>query len=254
MHHDAARQSGGASPVTWQGQLSRVRSSLFSVPLIVFSTIVFGTTSFLASFFDSTGKFQDLISRAWAKILLRVSFVRVRVAGLEKLDPGCQYVFVANHTSLMDPVALLSGLPNPFLFFATKRLYEIPFLGTHLKRAGHIALDHSHVRTLVKEGMRTLVDRRTSVLLFPEGVRSNQPLRAFHEGAAYIAIKAGVSVVPVAIVGTPDVLPMGTHHIRGGRVELRIGDSISAVGLNPRDRQDFNRRLHAEVARLLGQN
>ena len=180
--------------------MSFLRSLLFSTPLIALSTIGMGTISMIASLFDRTGRSQHHLARLWGKILLAVSFIRVRAEGLEKLDPRATYVFVANHASYMDIPALLSTLQHQFRFFAKKGLYQIPFLGTHLRRAGHLPVDRSSARASLKsmtEGAHIIANRHISVLLFPEGGRAPQGLREFKEGAAYIAIKAGVPVVPV---------------------------------------------------------
>src|SRR5215467_4730195 len=234
--------------------MSLLRSLLFSTPLLVLATIVLGTVSIAASFFDSTGRTQHAVAVLWAKILLGVSFIRVRVEGLEQLDPGGSYVFAANHTSYMDIPALLSTLPFQFRFFAKKGLFQIPFLGTHLNRAGHLPVDRSNARNSLKsmsEGARVIAERRISVLLFPEGGRSPHGLRAFKEGAAYIAIKAGVPVVPMALVGMRDRLPMGSIHIRSGRVALRIGRPIPTAGLRPSDREALTQQLYSEISGLL---
>ena len=234
--------------------MSRLRSALFSVPLILLATIVMGTISIVDSFFDSSGNSQHQLARIWARILLAVSFIRVRVEGLEKLDPHATYVFVSNHGSFMDIPAILANVPHQFRFFAKKGLYQIPFLGTHLKRAGHLPVDRSSARASLKsmgEGAKIVAQRRISLLLFPEGGRSARGLRPFKEGAAYIAIKAGVPVVPMAIVGMRDLLPMGSGYIRSGPVVLRIGDPIPTAGLKTHDRDPLNQRLYTEVARLL---
>jgi 1-acyl-sn-glycerol-3-phosphate acyltransferase len=234
--------------------MSLLRSWLFSAPLIVLSTIVMGTISLIDSFFDATGNSQHRLARTWAKMLLAVCFIRVRAEGLEKLDPHASYVFVSNHGSFMDIPAILSQVPNQFRFFAKKSLYRIPFLGTHLKRAGHLPVDRSSARASLKsmsEGAKIITGRAISMLLFPEGGRSAEGLREFKEGAVYIAIKAGVPVVPMAVVGMRDLLPMGSSHIRSGSVVLRIGDPISTRGLKLGDRERLTLRLHDEVARML---
>jgi 1-acyl-sn-glycerol-3-phosphate acyltransferase len=234
--------------------MSLLRSWLFSTPMIVLSTIVMGTISLIASFFDATGNSQHRVARIWAKTLLAVSFIRVRAEGLEKLDPHASYVFVSNHGSFMDIPAILSQVPNQFRFFAKKSLYRIPFLGTHLKRAGHLPVDRSSARASLKsmsEGAKIITGRGISMLLFPEGGRSAKGLREFKEGAVYIAIKAGVPVVPMAVVGMRDLLPMGSGHIRSGAVVLRIGDPIATRGLKLGDREELTQRLYAEVARML---
>ena len=164
-------------------------------------------------------------------------------------------MFVANHGSYMDIPALLTVLPQQFRFFAKQGLYVIPFLGTHLKRAGHLPVDRSNVRSSLKsmsEGAQIVKDRGISVLLFPEGGRSLEGLREFKEGAAYIAIKAGVPVVPVALDSMRELLPMGSGHLRSGQAVLSIGDPIPTAGLKTSDRAELNRRLHGEVARMMG--
>ena len=234
--------------------MSFVRSALFSTPLIVLSTIVMGTLSLIDSFFDSTGNSQHRIARGWARMLLAVSFMRVRVTGLEKLDAQGTYVFVANHGSFMDIPALLATLPQQFRFFAKKGLFQIPFLGTHLERAGHLPVDRSSPRASLKsmmEAARIIGKRGVSVLNFPEGGRTAEGLREFKEGPAYIAIKAGVPIVPVAIVGMRELLPMGSAHLKSGTVTVRVGDPISTQGLESSDRMELTLRLHREVLNLL---
>jgi len=234
--------------------MSFLRSLFISTPLIVLATVVMGTLSILASLIDGTGNTQHHLARIWARSLLAFGFVRVRTEGLEKLDSKATYVFVSNHASYMDIPAILTRLPFQFRFFAKKGLFKIPFLGTHLKRAGHLPVDRSNARHSLKsmtEGARIIAERRTSVLLFPEGGRAPKGLREFKEGAAYIAIKAGVPVVPLALIGMREVLPMGSVHIRSRQVTLRIGDPIPTEGLKPADREELTTRLYEEISRML---
>ncbi len=236
--------------------MSLVRSLLFSTPLILLGTVFWGTLSLVASFFDGTGNSQHCLARLWSRMLLGVSFIRVRAEGLENLDPKGAYVLVANHGSYMDIPALTATLPLQFRFFAKKSLYKIPFMGTHLRRAGHIPVDRSNARASLKsmtEGARIIASRRVSVLLFPEGGRSAAGLREFKEGAAYIAIKAGVPVVPIGIAGMRRLLPMGSIHLRSGRVTVTVGRPISTQGMALSDRAALNQRLYEEVGRLMGE-
>jgi len=234
--------------------MSLLRSSLFSIPLILIATIVMDLISMVVSFFDRSGNLPHHLARAWGKMLLAVSFIRVRAEGIEKLDPSANYVFVSNHGSYMDIPALLSTLTHQFRFFAKKGLYSIPFLGWHLRWAGHLPVDRSNARASLKsmtEGARIIAERHISVLLFPEGGRSASGLRDFKEGAAYIAIKAGVPIVPVAVVGLRDLLPMGSGHIRSGRVMVRVGDPIPTAGLKIDARSELTTRLHGQIAAMM---
>jgi 1-acyl-sn-glycerol-3-phosphate acyltransferase len=234
--------------------MSFLRSLLISTPLLTAATIVMWTASMLCSFFDSSGNAQHRMAQIWGRILLAVSFVRVRGEGLEKLDPRANYVFVANHGSYLDIPAVLSQLPYQFRFFAKSGLYKIPFLGWHLHRAGHLPVDRSNVRNSLKsmsQGARIVAERGISVLLFPEGGRTKVGLREFKEGAAYIAIKAGVPVVPVAIVGLRELLPMGSIHLQSGQAVVRVGTPIPTAGMKSADREELTRRLHLEIQKLL---
>ncbi|HUD98906.1 MAG TPA: lysophospholipid acyltransferase family protein, partial [Bryobacteraceae bacterium] len=179
--------------------LSRLRAYLLIDPLIVIATVVLGLTSLLASAFDTRGRTQHAIARLWARVLLAVSGARVHVEGLEKLQQNTAYVLVANHSSYMDTPAVLL-FPLQIRFFAKRGLFKIPLLGGHLRRAGHLPVVRENPRASLKslsEGARLIRERGISVVLFPEGGRSPAGLREFKEGAAYLAIKAGVPVVPI---------------------------------------------------------
>ncbi len=90
------------------------------------------------------------------------------------------------------------------------------------------------------------------MLLFPEGGRSRDDrLQEFKEGAAYIAIKAGVPAVPIVMTGTREVLPMGSMQIMSGIVELRIGDPIPTSNLTLKDRTALTQTLRDKVMELL---
>ena len=238
--------------------LSYIRSLLITDPIIILATIVMGTISLLVSLFDSDGTMQHQISRIWSRMLLAVSGVKMRVAGLDKIDPQGAYVFVANHRSLMDTPVVLAHIPVQFRFLAKKGLFLIPILGTHLRRAGHLPVVKGDPRTSLKsmsDAARIIRERGVSVLLFPEGGRSrNDRLQEFREGAAYIAIKAGVPAVPIAMTGTREVLKMGSMQIISGAVELRIGDPIPTANLTSKDRATLTLTLREKVAGLLSES
>src|SRR5215469_11616817 len=234
--------------------MSFPRSLLVSIPLIALATVVLGLASMFAALIDRSGNSAHRVARIWAKVLLAVSFIRVRATGVEKLDPAGSYVFVANHASYMDIPALVSVLPQQFRFFAKKGLYRLPFLGWHLRWAGHLPVDRSNARNRLRsmnDGARTIAERHVSMLVFPEGGRSPHGLREFKEGAAYIAIKAGVPVVPVAIIGMRELLPMGSIHIRSGEVTVRVGCPIPTAQLKLKDREELTQRLHQEIQGLV---
>src|SRR4051812_24503580 len=99
-------------------------------PLIVLSTIACGSVSVVASLFDSTGNAAIRVARVWSRSLLFFARVKVKVEGLENIDPAASYVFCSNHLSYMDTPVVLSRIPAQFRFLAKQGLFQIPFLGT----------------------------------------------------------------------------------------------------------------------------
>ena len=236
--------------------LNKLRSWLISLPPIVISTAVLGTAALIFSLWDKSGRRQHAVARAWGRFVLKVSFVPCRAYGTEKLDPAGSYVFVCNHASYFDTFALLSELPLQYRFFAKRGLFSIPFLGWFLARAGHLPVDLGDVRKSLKsmtQGARMIQERGTSMLLFPEGGRTLTQMRPFKEGAVYIAIKAGVPIVPIGLSNTRKVLRMHTSVIHPQLIELRVGDPIPTAELTIRDRGRLNTMLEEQVAKLAGE-
>lgn len=234
--------------------LSYLTALFIRDPLIIICTAIMGTISLGLSFFDSDGSKQLKVARAWARMLLRIAGAKVTVVGLEKLDPKQSYVVSPNHVSYMDTPVLLTHLPVNFRFMAKDGLFKIPFIGGHLKKAGHIAVPlddpRAALRVLTNAG-KAMKERGLSVLCFPEGGRSEDgELQPFKDGAAYLAIKGGVPIVPVAIIGIRDVLPMHSHHMRPGKVTLRIGDPIDTTLDGNHNRTELTQRLYDEIAAL----
>jgi 1-acyl-sn-glycerol-3-phosphate acyltransferase len=234
---------------------SRLRAYLLIDPLLILTTVVFGLASMLASMFDTRGRTQHAIARQWAHLLLSISGARIRFEGLQKLEKDAAYVLVANHSSYMDTPAVLL-LPLEIRFFAKRGLFRIPLLGGHLRRAGHLPVVRENPRASLKsltEGARLVRERGVSVVLFPEGGRSPEGLREFKDGAAYLAIKAGVPAVPIGIIGMRRVLPMGSGHVRPHAVTMRIGDPIPTAGLKLDARGELSQTLRSKVAELIGE-
>jgi 1-acyl-sn-glycerol-3-phosphate acyltransferase len=233
-----------------------LRALFITDPLIIIATVILGSINLAVSFFDHGGRKQVAIAQFWSKVLIKIAGVKLEIEGLEKIDPNGSYVFASNHVSYMDTPVVLGHIPVQFRFLAKKGLFSVPFLGYHLKRAGHIAVPRENPREALKamaEAGRIIRERGISVLIFPEGGRSLEGLKPFKEGAAYIALSAGVPVVPVALKGTLQVLPMHSLNVRPGHVVMKIGDPIQTAHFTVRDRAKLTREMHDRVAELLGE-
>lgn len=232
-----------------------LRAIFVTAPLIVLATAVMGTISLFASLKDRTGRLPHKVARAWARVLLAVSGVKAVVEGVEQIVPEGSYVFASNHLSLMDTPLVIAYIPAQFRFLAKRSLYKVPFIGGHLRRAGHIPVDREDPRAAVKvmSAAAELIRREgISILVFPEGSRSEDGrLQEFKEGAAYLAIKAGAPVVPIGISGTLEILPTGSVIVRSGCARLRVGAPIPTGGMKLSDRALLTTRIREEVERLL---
>jgi len=232
-----------------------LRAFFITDPLIVVATILYGSASFLVSFFDPQKRRQNALERAWGRALLKVSGVKVKVEGLEKIARDGSYIFVSNHLSYMDTPVALGTIPVRFRFLAKRGLFQIPFLGWHLGRAGHIQVPREDARAAVKTmqlAAQVVKEEGISLLIFPEGGRSRTgEMRDFKEGAAFIAIKAGVPLVPVALQGTREILPFGSGVVRSGKVTMRIGDPIPTAGAAAHDRMRLTEEVRHRIVGLL---
>jgi 1-acyl-sn-glycerol-3-phosphate acyltransferase len=235
--------------------LSLLRAILITDPVIVLSTIFMGSLALAVSLFDSSGRIQHAIARAWGRLLVRAAGLKVHAHGLEKLDPKGIYLFIANHASYMDIPVLLASLPVDIRFLAKRSLFDVPFMGWHLHRAGHVPVYLEEPRAALRtlSGAAELIRRRgISVLMFPEGGRVPEGLGEFREGAAYLAIKAGVPVVPVGIAGTRKTLPMDRlFDIRSAEVEVRVGDPITVENWPMRQRDRLTALFRERIMALL---
>lgn len=233
--------------------IALVRSVLWTIPLCFSWTAILVTLSFAIMPLASS-ETLTAIWRFWARSMLWLCGARVSIRGLENLEAGQHYIFASNHLSLIDSPLIVAHIPRTLRFLAKRELFSIPFLGWYLGHQGHIAVDRGDARSTVKslaEAARAIHDRRRSVLVFPEGTRSpDGKLQEFKEGAALLAIRAETPIVPVAVVGTEQVLPSKSKEIRPGQVELRIGKPIEVAGLDVKQRGELNSRLFEAVQSL----
>lgn len=237
--------------------LSRLRSFLFWDPLIWFYTIVLGCLSLLSSFFDRDGSIQHGFARLWSRMILGTLGVKVQVEGLTKIDTSKAHIYAVNHLSALDIPVLYKYLPFQFRILAKKELFRYPFMGWHLRRSGQIAVDQQNMRKSVHSISKAVKSLQAGmpIVIFPEGGRSQDgQLQPFMGGAFYLAIKGQVDVIPMALVGTFETLPMNSFHIRPHPVRLLVGEPISTVGMNIRSTDELTQKARNAIADLYYSN
>ena len=214
-------------------------------------TVVMGTLSLLLWPIDRTGNLQHGCARLWCRMVALTIFARITVHGTEHVQPGRPYVYVANHSSLIDTPALFAYLPHQFKIMAKRGLFYVPFMGWHLWTSGNFPVDRGDARKTAKSLRRVIdgVKGGKSLAGFPEGTRTpDGRLQDFKPGLFKIALKAGVPVVPVAIRGTFALLPKTPLAPRPGRVDVYIGEPIDTAGLDDKQLPALIERTKAAIA------
>jgi 1-acyl-sn-glycerol-3-phosphate acyltransferase len=237
--------------------LSRLRSYFIWDPLIWFYTIVLGSLSLLSSLFDRSGNVQHGFARLWSRMILGTIGVPVTVEGLERIDTTRAHVYVVNHLSALDIPVLYVHLPFQFRILAKRELFRYPFMGWHLRRSGQIPVNMDNPRASIRSLNRAVASIRNNMplVVFPEGGRSaDGRLQPFMGGAFFAAIKAQVDVVPMAIVGTYEVLKMDTWHIKPRPVRLLFGNPLVTNGLAVRDAEALTAKAREAIAGLYNQS
>jgi 1-acyl-sn-glycerol-3-phosphate acyltransferase len=233
--------------------LSWARSIFVFDVLIYIYTVVLGTLSLLSSLFDREGRIQHGFARLWSWLILHTILCPIKITGLDRLDRSRPQVLAANHISALDIPLLYLYLPFQFRIMAKKELFRYPFMGWHLRRSGQIPVDAGSAIASMRSLMRAVrsLQGGMPLVVFPEGGRSaSGQIQPFMSGAFYIAIKAGVDIVPMAIVGTYEVLPMNSFHIRPGLIELVAGEPIPTSGYSLRDMDVLAARVQKAVEDL----
>jgi 1-acyl-sn-glycerol-3-phosphate acyltransferase len=233
--------------------LSRLRSYLIFDPLIWFYTIVMGAGSLISGVFDQTGRAMDWFARAWSWLIMETIFSPVKVTGLERIDTSKPHVYASNHASALDIPVLYVNLPFRFRIAFKKELLSYPVIGWQLKRSGQVCIDQqnpSHSISSIRAALKGL-KAGLPLLIFPEGGRTpDGEIKPFLPGAFFLAIKAQVDIVPVALVGTYELLPMNTYHIKSRPLEMRVGEPIPTAGLTMKELPALSQRVQKALEEL----
>lgn len=226
------------------------RTVFFLIPAISVYTIVLGTLSIGSSLFEKRGYFAHWCARMWSRLILVTTGVTVDIEGLERLTPGRTYVFVSNHQSIYDIPILFWSLPFQLRIIAKQSLGNFPFLGWHLRRTGHMLVDRSRPdRARIFKWASHLTSQGLSLIVFPEGTRSRDGrVGRFKGGSFFLALQAGLPVVPLSVVGSRHVMLKGRLATYPGHVTLVVHDPIDTTGMADADPREFGERVREVIA------
>ncbi len=209
------------------------------------------------------GRTSTWCAQKWSASSAKGLNIYIEVSGQDKVPEG-GFVYASNHESLVDILVLGAALPGDFKWAAKRSVMNVPFLGWHLRLAGHVPVDRNKGKDAaiaVMEAFESVLRRDKPLLVFPEGTRTaDGKLKAFKNGAFQAAVLAGKPVVPVAINGTFTLMSReaedtGSSTSRDDRlVTVQIGEPLyPTTGLDDEDSVvDLRDRTRAAVVEMLG--
>ena len=245
----------GQKPVASQkyGILSRLRSYFIFDPLIWMYSVVLGLVAIPVSLFGDKERILHDFARAWSWLIMKTITSPVEVTGLENIDTSRPHVYAVNHASALDIPVLYVNLPFQFRIVFKSELLSYPIIGWHLKRSGQVCINQQEPARSVGQIRSALKSLKSGMplVIFPEGGRTpDGEIKPFMPGAFFLAIKAQVDIVPIALIGTYDLLPMNTYHIKCRRLEMRVGQPIPTAGLKGHDMEVLSARVKAAMEEL----
>ncbi len=235
------------------GWLSRLRSYFVFDPLIWLYTILLGPLAVPASLFGDKERVLHNFARFWSQLIMKTILSPVTVTDLEKIDLSKPHVYAVNHASALDIPVLYVNLPFQFRIVFKSELLSYPVIGWHLKRSGQICIDQQNPSRSIGSVRSALKSLKAGMplVIFPEGGRTpDGEIKPFMAGAFFLAIKSQVNIVPVALVGTYELLPMNTYHIKSRPLEMRVGEPISTEGFTLRDMDAISEKVKTAMEGL----
>jgi 1-acyl-sn-glycerol-3-phosphate acyltransferase len=205
-----------------------VRAYLYLAAFIPL-TFAFSASAFVSTLFDASGRMYAGHARLWARLALALNGVTVTLAGTEHLPEG-PVIFMSNHQSNFDILALLAKLPRQIHWIAKKELFDIPLFGPSMRRGGYIPLDRGDGRKALQsmDEAAATIHRGRSVVLFPEGTRTQDGnLLPFKRGGFILARKAAVPVLPVTINGSGGINPAGQIRLFSGSIHITLHPPVA---------------------------
>jgi 1-acyl-sn-glycerol-3-phosphate acyltransferase len=219
--------------------------SILKLVIVSLHTVVVAPIVAAVALVDERAAYRICVG--WARINLAVCGIRLHVRRLAPLDPRAPYVFMSNHRSQFDILAVAMALNDFQLrWVAKKELLRVPAFGWAIKRAGHIIIDRSDHEQAVAS-LRAAHDKMAqgiSVMIFPEGTRAfpGQDLLPFKKGGFMLALDTGFPIVPVVVRGAAELLPRDSLLARAGDIEVIVGPPMAVAGA---DRDEIMRRVAA---------
>ena len=159
--------------------------------------------------------------------------VELNIIGAEKIDPKKSYVVIGNHPSTLDIFTHITALPVSIRFLTKTELFRIPIFGRVLKTLGLPRIDRKNAKAnfeKINDSINQVIKLGNSIMIFPEGKRSNQKeLLPFKKGASHVAKNFNLPIIPVVSHNAHNLMVKGKVWLKSGEIKIEILEPIYNV-------------------------
>ena len=232
-----------------------MRTLLVSLALLIFTPLGSATVLIAANLGLSHREWKlfKWVPQTWARLINMAAGVRVRVHNAERMNDPAPHIYVSNHVSWFDVLALVATLPR-FKFVAKAELEKVPIFGPGMRAIGTVAIQRENRKAAFAayEEAAQRIRGGDSVVVYPEGTRgSSYALRPFKKGPFVLAIASQAPVVPTIVHGTIEVLPRGSFWARAGTIHVHFLEPVPTTGLSYDDRDRLATAVYSRMAEAL---
>ena len=220
---------------------------LVALPVLIILTILTAVFTIILSPVFPNAQFSYFPARWWGRFFCYLLFIKVKITGLEKLDPKKSYVIAANHQSIYDIFVVYGWLPMIFKWVMKAELRKIPLVGKACESAGHIFIDRKNPVAAKKSLDKAEAQLRNgvSVVVFPEGTRTyTGQMGKFKKGAFRMATDLHLPIVPVTLRGCFERLPRNRFIITPGTIEMIVHEPVEVEGYEHEKQPELMQKLH----------
>jgi len=188
------------------------------------------------------------------KLLFKIIFVKVRVAGAENVDPNQTYLFMSNHVSLFDIPLLAAYIPTFVRAVEALRQFKWPVYGWAIRRLGNIPIDRKNIHASIRSIKKTeqVIKNGTSIAILPEGHRTpDGQIRTFKRLPFHLAKQAKVPIIPIGLSGLFQLKSRDSWVIRPRSIFIRFGKPVFPETIEKLSKEDLNFFIHDQISALI---
>jgi 1-acyl-sn-glycerol-3-phosphate acyltransferase len=230
--------------------------TVFAWTIGVAYTLFWSSLGIITWPFSPRGELYLSFARTWSQWILGTLRIPLSVESKSRLEPDKPYIFMSNHRSIFDIFALFLATEHSLRMVAKRVLFFIPIFGWALWMCRFIPIDRSNREKAIEslENAARKIREGISVLVFPEGTRGpGEPLLPFKKGSFMMALKAGVPVVPVVVLGTEDVMEARSLRVGYGAITVRLGTPIATADRGTDARDDLMREVRVAMEAMMAE-